>query len=307
MSYILEAIRRSDEERRKRLVPSVSTIHAVTPQRSGLGPRTTIAGVAVAGAVVVLAVGVGARWWPGAQPVDPAQQPVARVQPEPAQQPVARVQPEPAAAPAPEADTDSSIPAPAGGNDVADRDPVTAMQSRSDDPPVLPAPAPKPATVPEIAASEPLPAASGNTVTEKRTARTPYSPVAVAPHIPQPSALDPRGLTRPAEPAEPGGVDPALRPEPSPPAAEMVRALAVGDLPDPVRRSLPDIAISLHRYADNPAARMIRVNGRVGREGEAVAEDLTIAEITRTGVVFATGEERFYMDAFQNWQARSGS
>jgi hypothetical protein len=45
----------------------------------------------------------------------------------------------------------------------------------------------------------------------------------------------------------------------------------------------------------------------VAHEGDVVAGDLGVAEITRNGVVFAIGEQRFYMDAFQTWQAKGGS
>jgi hypothetical protein len=89
-------------------------------------------------------------------------------------------------------------------------------------------------------------------------------------------------------------------------AAEVVSAIALRDLPAPLQRSLPDISITLHRYAETAAARMIRVNGRIAREGDPVTGDLSVAEITRSGVVFVIGDQRFYMDAFQTWQAKNG-
>lgn len=52
---------------------------------------------------------------------------------------------------------------------------------------------------------------------------------------------------------------------------------------------------------------MIRVNGRIAREGDAIDGELGVAEITRNGVVFAIAGQRFYMDAFQSWPARKGS
>ncbi|HRK95379.1 MAG TPA: general secretion pathway protein GspB, partial [Rhodospirillales bacterium] len=94
---------------------------------------------------------------------------------------------------------------------------------------------------------------------------------------------------------------------PPPSSSELVDATALRDLPPSVQRTLPGIAITLHRYAASPEARMIRVNGRVAQEGDPVGGDLTVAEITRNGVVFVIGGQRFYMDAFQTWQAKSGS
>ncbi len=83
--------------------------------------------------------------------------------------------------------------------------------------------------------------------------------------------------------------------------------MALSDLPDTMQRALPNIAITLHRYAETPSARMIRVNGRTAREGDALTEHLSVAEITRNGVVFVIGDQRFYMDAFQTWQTKNGS
>jgi len=63
-------------------------------------------------------------------------------------------------------------------------------------------------------------------------------------------------------------------------------------LPLAKRSALPEIEISIHAYAENPSARMVRINGRMLREGQAVTDDLTVEEITTEGIVFDYMGER---------------
>lgn len=290
MSYILEAIRRSEEARHKRLMPAVSTIHAAQPA-SGRGmPRTLQAGFAMllAAAFMVAAIFALGFWLRHAQdegPLAPAPPPTAApATPEDKAQA--------AAAPAPPPPADAAPPAEAG-NPAAAPAPAAATTPAEPAPPVQ-----------VTARSAAAPGATGEAKAEDRRPRRPYSsPAAGEPSKPK---REPKGSAAPptALGAAPVEAPPAA---PQPPAPELVTAPALRDLEPSLQRTLPSIAITLHRYAATPEARMIRVNGRVAREGDVIAGDLAIAEITRNGVVFIIGEHRFYMDAFQTWQARGGS
>ncbi len=74
-------------------------------------------------------------------------------------------------------------------------------------------------------------------------------------------------------------------------------------LPAAVRATLPDIAFSVHVYAEQPAARRVRVNGTMLGEGDAISGDLRISAITRHGVVLETHGQRFRMGLDESWQA----
>jgi general secretion pathway protein B len=50
--------------------------------------------------------------------------------------------------------------------------------------------------------------------------------------------------------------------------------------------------MSLHFYAGNPAQRMVRIDDRILREGQTLADDLVLEEITPRGVIFSSSGER---------------
>ncbi len=304
VSYILEAIRRSEEERRKRLVPGVSTIHAGPRPRPVHNARPVAVLVLAGGVALAVATVIAARSWPWSRAADET---VAS------------------------AETQSVAPRPAGEDAAKGVQPARPEEHALVLPPAPPqaaAPPPRPADAsvpaPERAAAataaepgaagEPA-AAKGEKKPERRRPRTPYSATAAGDAkavARQPKTTASRVAQPPVAAADSNDTRqnplPVPAPAPAPaPAPEIVSAMALSDLPDTVQRALPDIAITLHRYAETASARMIRVNGRTAHEGDALTEHLSVAEITRNGVVFVIGDQRFYMDAFQNWQAKNGS
>jgi general secretion pathway protein B len=62
------------------------------------------------------------------------------------------------------------------------------------------------------------------------------------------------------------------------------KVLDINDLPQSVRRDLPDITISGHIYSDDPASRIVNINSRIIREGEFAAQNLKVTEITESGL-----------------------
>ncbi len=93
----------------------------------------------------------------------------------------------------------------------------------------------------------------------------------------------------------PAKIAPATPPAGNQPRQETLPLLQ--DLPTAIRGELPELNISLHYYTTDPAARMIRLNGLILREGQAFNERLVLQEITSSGVIFRFGETRFRMRA----------
>ncbi len=82
-----------------------------------------------------------------------------------------------------------------------------------------------------------------------------------------------------------------------PPAAEPVvatRLNTIGELPATLRSRISTFQMALHAYnANNPAASMVQIDGRLLRTGGQIDEDLLLEEITVDGVVLRSGEYRF--------------
>ncbi len=114
----------------------------------------------------------------------------------------------------------------------------------------------------------------------------PAAPLAVVPTaLParKPTAATPAPSIAPAVAGD--GLSPAARPmarapsavAPSPAAEERVYALK--ELPDDIRNSLPTLAIGGATYSENPANRMLIVNGGIFHEGDKLAPELTLQQI----------------------------
>lgn len=66
-------------------------------------------------------------------------------------------------------------------------------------------------------------------------------------------------------------------------------------LPLAIQRSLPELNFSVHLYTSQPTTRMVKVNGRVLREGDQITTSLTLDQITREGVILVYKGYRFRM------------
>jgi general secretion pathway protein B len=70
-------------------------------------------------------------------------------------------------------------------------------------------------------------------------------------------------------------------------------------LPETIRQQLPEIHIDAHLfYKDKPASRFASINGKIMREGYILAPDLKVAEITTAGVIFSYQKYLFYVPVF---------
>jgi len=72
----------------------------------------------------------------------------------------------------------------------------------------------------------------------------------------------------------------------------------IDSLPDSIRQQLPAIAISFHSYTHKPSSRIVSINGRIMREGQSVADGLQLEEITKEGIILRYEGKRFRVSVF---------
>lgn len=143
-------------------------------------------------------------------------------------------------------------------------------------------PAPGIAAVPS-AGTAPAPLSQAPPIAAAPVVTAPIAPAQVAPARP-PAANRPVPEARPvarqpvAAPASAAAPTPPVKREPAPGPAEP-RVYAPGELPDEIRRELPALAIGGAMYSDNPANRMLIINGQVFHERDKLAPNLTLVQI----------------------------
>ena len=258
MSFILDALRKSEHERQRQSGPALAEVPAAAPR-----PRSNVwAPIAIALLLVnLLVVGV---WLLRKSTNEPAAPP-----------PTAAINggtPEPADA-APDAPNPS--PAVAQGNSATLAVPPPAM--------LRPA---EPVTAPVRQGRNPLEAetASGPPVLDQQmtaqAAAVPEGPAAVTrvptrrgsvvyESLPDSAALGGNSETpQPDTSRQPAGTGSGMR------SADELSALGI-----------PALNLDLHVYATQPAQRMVFVNSRKYREGDTLQEGPVVAQVTPTGAV----------------------
>jgi general secretion pathway protein B len=227
MSYILDALRKSDQQRRRGAVPSLPTLPPALLARE----RPALLPYALLGLSAVVVVGMALAWLrPWSQQVVQAPRQLA-------------------AAPV--------------------------------DLPLRP--------VPPVVATARLAVA----VTENASRPATPSPAAVTPPLRRPPAI-PAPRARAAAPtvAIDGSADrPAAEP------ATLAKPMAMAELPPSIRRQLPPLQVAVHAYSGTAHDRLVSINGRMLREGELLAPDLRLEQITPEGMVFAFRGYRFRREA----------
>ena len=69
-------------------------------------------------------------------------------------------------------------------------------------------------------------------------------------------------------------------------------------LPYELQSSLPELSISVHIYSATPSSRLARINGKIYQEGDSINNDLRLEEITRDGLIMSIRNERFWQYAY---------
>jgi general secretion pathway protein B len=84
--------------------------------------------------------------------------------------------------------------------------------------------------------------------------------------------------------APPPGI--SVVPAPAAPAAPGERVIALGDLPEGLRRDFPRLTVGGAMYSSQAADRMVVLNGQVFHEGDAVGKELRLRQIKLKSAVF---------------------
>ena len=108
----------------------------------------------------------------------------------------------------------------------------------------------------------------------------PLPAVTVAEPVPATApAAAPVQATRAPAVRKPPATAPVAQPEPPAKKASEPRLYDLAELPDDIRRELPALAIGGAMYSENPANRMLIINGQVFRERDKLAPNLTLVQI----------------------------
>lgn len=73
------------------------------------------------------------------------------------------------------------------------------------------------------------------------------------------------------------------------------------ELPPQIRQQIPDMAFSSHMYSSMAKFRSVVINGNRVKEGEVVGNNIQVREITETGVILSLGDTQFQVDVLGKW------
>lgn len=265
MSLILEALRKSERERRLGDAPSIgSPVMAVRRRRNWL-PLL----------VVLIVLGMLLLWWLQRTPesrTPPVPSVAAQKNPaQPAARNPAQFEPMPAQD-AKAASTNRRI---------------ETRPSRNPQPTRANPSAPVASAAIGAEASAPDPAKLASPTARSAPLRIPPSSAPPSEARPEPPVTATAPASTPVVPATSGA-----KTTPAPVSTPADTITMVWELPLATRRELPPIAISMHVYANDPAQRFIILNGE--RQGEgAVVDGLILKEIRKDGAVFEFSGQRF--------------
>lgn len=267
MSYILEALKKSEYARQQGKVPDLATLPVVDALTSA--PPAFARLPLLACGALLLAVAVAGWWRPWQAPAAPEPSNLAAATslsaspvisaPALASAPA----PTPTPAPTPASASPGPIAAPPG-IPVVEPVAVAAAPAQPEPPPLA---APPVARMPPPAPKAVLPTLAPHSSAPKVLPTAAHEPLAATP---RPSAA-------------PASVLPA------PPS----RVLAFYELPPAVRERIPALAISGFSYVEEPGMRMAVINDRVLRQGESAAPGITLERIASDGVVLSFSGYRF--------------
>lgn len=302
MSYILEALKKSQRERELGQVPTLADAPYLTADRPGRGVYWGI--VAVSLAVLATLIALYAAFGDRRLSVGDTQPPTVETTRDATPGPVAAEPPR-----STEGRTESSPATPAAATELqqSGRRPEKPVKtspavSAKSAKPVTP-PAPPPATDPVVVAS-PAPA-------RRLTPGTPDVPPDLLRDVRrfekrllQQESMEPPD-TEASEPSDDFPAEPSVAdaPEPEPfPAEEPENDVrtqpapqpGLPGLPPPPQQSIPDYRLTVHVYSADPERRFVIINSRKMREGERSRKDLLVEEITPDGAVLEYKGRRFF-------------
>lgn len=288
MSLILEALKKSEQQRRLGEAPTLgSPVVSTRPRRSALPVL-----------LVLIVIGVGAGWWLSRQPAPPPATPAPPVTAEKS------VPGKPAGAPA----TKPGQPATAAANqerlkaeaarrkaDQAKR--IEALGNAKQTPPLgVPGTNPATAVMGGRKPGDPLPHAipGQKTPPADQAAVPPKTDANAVP--PKVDAKAPPPVTKPAPEQETAASPPpAPAKAPATGAAPDASALpTIWELPFSTRKDIPALELSMHVYSSDPKQRFVVIKGERHVEGDEIGSDLTLREIRQDGLVLDYKGQKFF-------------
>jgi len=266
MSYILDALKKAEKERKQGTLPDMLTVQDIVAEK----PKKSYVGVYFLAVALALNAGI-LIWWLGS--------------PNTAKTNVSQTA---------KAENPSTARADKGSEVVPEVPAPTAPRQAG-------SPETKPAEInampvgrsapakPDIQSAQPREMPETPDVRNKSVGDHPASDS----YIPKPVGL-------PVE--KPKQSEGAVRP-PAVPAdgfaelPEENKIYKLAELPSSIRQGLPSFSVTALLYSNSPEARMARVNDRMMREGQDLAAGVRLEEITRDGLVCSYRKFRFYVGA----------
>ncbi len=304
MSYILDALKKSEQQRAALNIPPEAP--APARQAASAMPRLRLS-------LVILLVLLTAGWF------------IARLQTPDNQQSSPAVSTQMTAKPATseQSTSEQTISKQVGPEQsIAKQDAshhVVSQQTTTGQTASVPAVASEPITAPAATVRQPLPGEieKRSHIIAKTTAKPPIQNKAL-PEQPDISAKSSSGhapvsrpeakvvpIFKPITPTSPVSRSTSRFPDIDTDASQAQAAPANADirslseLPVSVQQSLPAINIEGHIYDDRPARRMVIVNGNIRREKQPIGNGLRLEEITPDGVILSYQGNVFHMGVFE--------
>ncbi len=265
MSLILEALKKSEAERRLGRAPDLLAPAPLRPP----GPRRWPSGFVIALVAALLLAGLA--WWWFARPSAPD---------------VPTVTPGTDAARAPATASIEATPPGVPVVDAARRDAASTTRAAA-----------------EVIANVPVPQDPDFAGTERESVAVPATAIpltqpaprtaAAAPTTPRPPVPPPPPPTATHIPRAPSATAPVPATAAAQPELEPIPSLAT--LPASEREGWPPLRLSMHVYASDPAARIVLIDGKRYRQGDTIAPELVVEVIRPDGVALAYRGRRFLL------------
>jgi general secretion pathway protein B len=268
MSYILEALRKSQQERDLGQVPTLETLPAMVDTSPGRVNYWGVAAVSLAGLAVIIALYAAMRGSPGSG--DLTRQPAVSGPPaheiEPAPPVPRQKEPEIKAPEPPSAEERAQAPVPP---------PSQAVPLGQSTPAAIPA------SGKSVSSPEPTPSGVHSAPPENAPAAAPREKEKI------PADLRQEIEEFKQQVLEEQGGSGKKRPGAEPPPQEL-------RLPPDVKDRLPAFLMTVHIFDADPDKRFVLINARKLREGDRTRKDVVVEEILPDGVVLSYEGHRFF-------------
>jgi general secretion pathway protein B len=283
MSYILDALKKAEKERQRRQVPDMATIAVMEePRTAGDHRRLWLLLVAVLVVMAGLFYGSGLQKNDVGQDGHGPQLQADSPQPTEGQGGALDIVD---STPVPgQSATDSSPSSAAAGNHqvIAADQSVSAKPVAKDQTTAPEQPPDAPSSGTAATDSGAVLAGNGTTAGSRQMDNQPSAPF--------PAVVEPMSVDDSIPAADSAGWPVMERP--------VLPVLEKSQLPAAIAAQLPELTINLHLYSEDVARRRVSINGHMRRQGDRLATDLVLSEITADGVILDYNQYRIHLPVF---------